>query len=158
MIPPVGVRIAVDKDHPLQWKYPDSDWQTTGAKLLPLPDGSAKIVAEASGNTLWPIANDQPPLQFLVPLVAERELRGAGSPPGACPDGPPCPPSEAGDYLQVRIDSSIGTPLMLAPVVALFSTAPPPSAATKLTVASKVRAASLSRGLASRSRRPRAPS
>ena len=31
--------------------------------------------------------------------------------------------------------------------MALFSTAPPPSAATKLTVASKVRAASLSKGL-----------
>ena len=70
-------------------------------------------MADASGNTLWPIVNDEPPLQFLVTLVADRELRGAGSPPGACPDGPPCPPSEAGDYLQVRIDSSIGTPLTL---------------------------------------------
>jgi hypothetical protein len=144
VIPPVGVRIAVDKDHPLQWKYPDSDWQTSGAKLLPLADGSAKIVAEASGTQLWPIANDQPPLQFLIPLVAERELRGAGSPPGACPDGPPCAPGEAGDYLQVRIDTSIGTPLVLAPVVALYATE---GAATKLTVPAKVRAATLSKGL-----------
>src|SRR5688500_5697019 len=31
VIPPVGVRIAVDKDHPLQWKYPDGEWQTAGA-------------------------------------------------------------------------------------------------------------------------------
>ena len=135
VIPPVGVRIAVDQDHPLQWKYPDSDWQTTGAKLLALADGSAKIVAEASGTSLWPIVNDNPPLQFIVPLVAERELRGAGSPPGACPNGPPCPPSEAGDYLQVSVATSIGTPLTITPVVALFATAPPPAAATKLSSA-----------------------
>lgn len=162
VIPPLGVRIAVDADHPVQWRYPGTSeaWQTAGARLLPLPDGSAKIVAEqGNGSTLWPIANDQPPLQFLVPLVADRQLSGAGSARGQCPNGPPCARAEAGDYLQVQVDASIGTPLTITPVVALFASPPPPGtpiptapgapqpAAGKLTVAKSVRVSAFSKGL-----------
>jgi hypothetical protein len=103
--------------------------------VLTLPDGSAKLVPEANENTLWPIANDQPPLQFLVPLIAERQLTGAGSAPGQCPNGPPCPRAEAGDYLQVQVDASIGTPLTLTPVVPLFAAPPQPALTGKPSVA-----------------------
>ena len=88
VIPPLGVRIAVDAQHPVQWRYPGQSetWQTSGVRLLTLPDGSAKLVPEANENSLWPIANDQPPLQFLVPLVADRaaaraRVRAAGPVP-----------------------------------------------------------------------------
>lgn len=163
VIPPLGVRIAVDAEHPVQWRYPGTSeaWQTGGARLLALPDGSAKIVSEqADGSTLWPIANDQPPLQFLVPLVADRALTGAGSAPGQCPNGPPCARAEAGDYLQVQVDTSLGTPLTITPVVPLFASPPPPGApkptapgapqpaAGKVTIARTVRAAALRKGLA----------
>jgi hypothetical protein len=138
IIPPVGVRLAIDAKHPLQWRYPGTDgaWQTKGYKLLPLADGSTKIAVDGE-RSLWPIATDQPPLQFRFPLVAERALSGRGSEPGQCPNGPPCAASEAGDYLQVRIDTSIGTPLVITPVVSLFATAPPPPAATKLSAPGK---------------------
>jgi hypothetical protein len=179
IIPPAGVRVAIDATHPVQWRYPDDNsqgaWNTAGVRPLPLPDGSVKLLADdGQGRTLWPIVNDKPPLQFLVPLVADRELRGAGSGPGQCPDGPPCARTEAGDYLQARVDTSIGTPNVLAPVVALFATPAPPGtgggggpaapggpstpggpagggattpAAGKVKVASSLRAASLRRGL-----------
>jgi hypothetical protein len=172
VIPPAGVRVAIDGAHPVQWRYPDDNsqgaWNTAGVRVLPLADGSAKLLADdGQGHSTWPIVNDKPPLQFLVPLVADRELRGAGSGPGQCPAGPPCAGSEAGDYLQVRVDTTIGTPSVLAPVVALFATpgeggggpgapgtpstpgAPgtPTPAAGKLTVAKSLRAATLRRGL-----------
>lgn len=157
VIPPLGVRIAVDAQHPVQWRYPGQSetWQTSGVRLLTLPDGSAKLVPEANENTLWPIANDQPPLQFLVPLVADRALTGAGSGPGQCPNGPPCARGDAGDYLQVQVDSSIGTPLTLTPVVALFASPPPPGAPTpgtttpaagKVKVAKSIKASALTKG------------
>jgi hypothetical protein len=134
VIPPLGVKIA----GPVQWRYPGTSeaWQTSGVRLLTLPDGSAKLVPEANENSLWPIANDQPPLQFLVPLVAERQLTGAGSAAGQCPNGPPCPRGEAGDYLQVQVDTSIGNPLVLAPVVPLFASPPKPALTGKPSVAS----------------------
>ena len=120
-------------------------------KLLPLADGTTKILATTQpDHTTWPIANERAPLQFRVPLVADRELRGAGSAAGQCPNGPPCAPSEAGDYLQVKIDTSIGTPLVLTPVVALFSTAPPPPAAGTFTVRSSVRASAFAKGVSVR--------
>jgi hypothetical protein len=155
VIPPLGVRIAVDAQHPVQWRYPGQSetWQTSGVRLLTLPDGSAKLVPEANENSLWPIANDQPPLQFLVPLVADRQLSGAGSGPGQCPNGPPCARGDAGDYLQVQVDSSIGTPLTLTPVVALFASPAPAGAPTggaaagKVKVAKTLTAKALTRGL-----------
>jgi hypothetical protein len=130
VIAPVGVRVAIDGSHPLQWRYPDDSgqgtWSTSGIRPLPLADGTVKLLADdGQGHTTWPIVNDRPPLQFLIPLVADRELRGAGSGAGQCPNGPPCAASEAGDYLQVRVDTSIGTPNVLAPVVALFATPAP---------------------------------
>jgi hypothetical protein len=130
VIPPVGVRVAIDASHPLQWRYPDDSgagaWNTAGIRPLPLADGTTKLLADdGQGHTLWPIVNDRPPLQFLVPLVADRELTGAGSGPDQCPNGPPCAASEAGDYLQVKVDASIGTPRVLAPVVALYATPAP---------------------------------
>ena len=159
VIPPLGVRIAVDAQHPVQWRYPGQSetWQTSGVRLLTLPDGSAKLVPEANENSLWPIANDQPPLQFLVPLVADRALTGAGSGPGQCPNGPPCARGDAGDYLQVQVDSSIGSPLTLTPVVALFASPPPPGApppnpgattpaAGKVKLAKSIKASALTKG------------
>jgi hypothetical protein len=155
VIPPLGVRIAVDAQHPVQWRYPGQGeaWQTSGVRLLTLPDGRAKLVPEVNENSLWPIANDQPPLQFVVPLVADRAMTGAGSGPGQCPDGPPCARGDAGDYLQVQVDSSIGTPLTLVPVVPLFASPPPPgtptggAAAGKVKVAKSIRASALAKGL-----------
>jgi hypothetical protein len=183
VIPPAGVRVAIDSAHPVQWRYPEDGsevaWNTAGVRPLPLADGSVKLLAnDGQGHTTWPIVNDKPPLQFLVPLVADRELRGAGSGPGQCPNGPPCAGSEAGDYLQVQVDTTIGTPKILAPVVALFATPAPPGtgggpstpgaptpggtptrAAGKLTVAKSLRAATLRRGLTLKVQaRPRAPS
>jgi hypothetical protein len=179
VVPPVGVRVAIDAAHPLQWRYPDDSgagaWNTTGIRPLALADGTVKLLADdGQGHTTWPIVNDRPPLQFLVPLVADRELTGAGSGPDQCPDGPPCAASEAGDYLQVKFDTSIGTPKVLAAVVALFATPAPagdptdptpsgdpttpgrrPIALTSAKLPTTVRATTLRRGWAFRLKAPK---
>jgi hypothetical protein len=144
-IPPVGVEPAVDKRHPVLWRYAEESNTPDVSGRVALtrgPNGGLMVGAVDDDGTAgpWPLANSGPALEIKVPLRSSRVLKGIGTPQPTCPareDGAgPCPRDQAGDHLQISVSvADGGAPGMLIPYIGLFNRAP---AAPSLRVPARV--------------------
>lgn len=144
-IPPVGVEPAVDKRHPVLWRYAESSStpdQSGQVVLTRGPNGGLLVGARSGDGTdgPWPLANSGPALEIKVPLRSSRRLKGIGTQSPNCPSreegSAPCPRDQAGDHLQIAVGvADGGAPAMLIPYVGLFNRGP---AAPSLAVPARV--------------------
>jgi hypothetical protein len=166
-MPPLGVSLAVDADHPIVCSYRDI---ATGreqfvsspcARVLPGTFGGWWIVRTVDPKP-WPLAYGSE-LELAVPLRSSRVLVGNGSPAPNCgrqlgTRDPPCPRRAIGAHLQWAVQVSDGqTSPILTPFVGVFVAAGPPSGDAPAIIAAaprRVSARSLRRGVTVRLRPP----
>ena len=134
VIPPLGVRTAVSRRHPIWWDYTETAQppaRSTGhddVRASRSPFGGLAMVAFYNGRVQpWPLAHGAGPLEIHVPLVSSRRLSGRG--PRSCwvkgSGHPPCSRLRARDYLQVAIEVGAAVyPTLLVAEAPLFARAP----------------------------------
>ena len=134
VIPLLGVRTAVSRQHPIWWDYtgtPQPPEPSTGhdeVRASRSPFGGLAMDAFYNGSVQpWPLANGVAPLAIHVPLVSRRRMNGRG--PSSCwvkgSGSPPCSQRRARDYLQVAIEVGAAVyPTLLVAEAPLFGRAP----------------------------------
>lgn len=154
-VPPAGVEVAVDAEHPVLWAYRTSGQEVTlkrdGTVVSPGNFGGVVVAAQENGQGVpWPLANSGPALQIHVPLRSERKLNGIATPTPACQERvdarAACRRDQVGDHLQIAVQvADGGGQAFLIPFIGLFvREAGPP----EVQAPAAVRAATARRGIA----------
>src|SRR4051794_24559816 len=133
VIPPLGVRTAVSRRHPIWWDYtktPSPEPSTGHDEVRASRSRFGGLAMDAFYNGRvqpFPLANGAGALAIHVPLVSRRRLNGRG--PRRCwvkgSGRLPCSRRRARDYLQVAVEVGAAVyPTLLVAEAPLFGRAP----------------------------------